>query len=163
MDHGWFDAKGRHDDESEVVVCRHVHTIAWRPRKLFCYTRITDFFAVGVDRFAHDWRREVIPFFFGAADRHVEKQILGIRDRFKTGVSEKITDHDARGFVLDRGKASGVGFRIRVADSAIVSLTVDGFIRPGGGVTNSKTGGVFDDQPGEEQARGFHDPDQYKQ
>lgn len=163
MDHGWLDAKGRHDDESEVIVCRHVYAIAWSSRKLFCYTRITDFFAVGVDRFAHDWRREIIPFFFGTADRHVEKQIFGICNRFKADVPEEVTDHDAGGFIFDRGNASGVGFRIRVADSAIVSLTVDGFIRPGGCVTNSKTGGVFDDQPGKEQARGFHDSDQYKQ
>lgn len=63
MNHGRFDAKRRHNDESEIIVCRYVNAIARRAGEFFCHTGVACFFAVGIDRLAHDRRREIISFF----------------------------------------------------------------------------------------------------
>ncbi len=64
MNHGRFDAKRRHNDKPEVIVCRHVYAIAWGAGEFFCHAGVACFFAVSIDRFAHDRGREIISFFF---------------------------------------------------------------------------------------------------
>lgn len=96
------------------------------------------------------------------ADRDIEKLILSIRDRFKARVFEEKADHNSSGFILDRRNTRGVHFAIVIAITSKQCLTVGVVVIPGSRIADSKTRGVFDDEPCKEQARGLHDPNQHK-
>ena len=153
-------AEERKDHESKIVIRRYIDRRPRCPGVFIEYPWRRWKLTVGIDRLALHGRCERT---FTRADCHIEKGIFSVCDRFEAGVPQKKTEDHFRGFILDRWDAGTVHFVLGFARVAVHAHAVVGIINTGGRVTDSKPGGILQDDPSKEQAREFKDPDHDQQ
>lgn len=145
MDHVGANTEDRQNYKRKVIVCRNDNAFARSPRRF-------DRAAIAVNRSRHLWRRKHGPR-TTCADRDLQVVIISIGERF---IMEEADDHSTR-FILNGWDTRDIHFGILAGSTACAAAAIQvnavgGIVFPGGCITDSKTSGIFDDDPGKKQA-----------